>query len=568
MKKNAYLIFLCFLFLFTGSLHAQNLEWGRQASGGETEGWLAAADKFGNSFACGLMYRSSATFGSVYLSDSNNKIDIFLVKYAANGDVLWGRQTKGNSWPISITTDTFGNVYLLGIFDSAISLGTTILTDPSIQPMRSKYFIAKYNREGDLVWTRLGCSTASMVSPPNGGITTDLTGKIYVTVPLMRDTTILSGDTLISSGAYDVLVAKYDEGGNVIWHKQFGGEENDQPTGMYCNSKGHIYIDGLAASASITYGTSTVDGRSFDIFTAKMDTAGNFLWLRRAGGDYASFTGNVASDTADNAFVIASYRGTYMAFGADTVYNAGQGCIVLTKYNPTGEVVWVKNITVSGPLSLYGPKGYSVVVDPCGNIWICGTQMINTDTIHIDGNAIVPPPGSEDPMFIAGCHQDGTFFQYVALPSGGDDPYLNCIIACDRAGNIFVANDNISTMLIAGSDTLVSSASHELAYMAKYNPGLSCGSLAPIKTVQPNLDNQISIFPNPANTLFTIQMDSKKATSASVKLYNMLGVLLIDRPLTNYETMIRTDNLPSGVYNCLINIDGAFSENRRVIIVK
>ncbi|MBK6524012.1 MAG: hypothetical protein IPG08_17840 [Sphingobacteriaceae bacterium] len=108
-----------------------------------------------NVFVTGDFIGSYVNFGSITLlnPDPVNKTgSTFLAKYNTNGNILWAKNTTGNSvgsngcWPSALATDASGNVYLTGQFNtstvgfsSSVSLIKTGLTD---------VFLTKYNSSG------------------------------------------------------------------------------------------------------------------------------------------------------------------------------------------------------------------------------------------------------------------------------------------------------------------------------------------------------------------------------------------------------------------------------------
>ena len=85
---------------------------------------------------------------------------------------------------------------------------------------------------------------------------------------------------------------------------------------------------------------------------------------------------------------------------------------------------------------------------------------------------------------------------------------------------------------------------------------------------QNQLDNLISIFPNPNSGTFSVKMDKAIAKNAQLAIYDVEGKVVHQQQLTNQQTDITTQNLASGVY--IINIQ--LSENEMVkhklVIVK
>ncbi len=102
-------------------------------------------------------------------------------------------------------------------------------------------------------------------------------------------TLYLSSDTLLSYGNNDMFISKFDSAGNELWAKTFGGNnftflDWENVTGVYDTTYNCIYLSGKFFG-TIAFGSipilSSIGG--MDIFLAKMDTNGNFIWAKRAG---------------------------------------------------------------------------------------------------------------------------------------------------------------------------------------------------------------------------------------------------------------------------------------------
>ena len=94
-----------------GFAQSPNYLWAKSAGGNDYDyGYSVATDASGNCFVCGRFYSSSITFGSYTLNNAGD-YDIFLVKYAPDGNVIWAKSAGGTSEDdgISVATDASGN---------------------------------------------------------------------------------------------------------------------------------------------------------------------------------------------------------------------------------------------------------------------------------------------------------------------------------------------------------------------------------------------------------------------------------------------------------------------------
>jgi hypothetical protein len=136
---------------------------------------------------------------------------------------------------------------------------------------------------------------------------------------------IINGYTASSgAGGTDVLLAKTDKNGNLVWSKVYGNTGFEQSMGFIRNNKGEYIISGY------TTGMSTQAG----IFMMVTNSAGNLLWSK------VFPTGVLGSaclkQTADGGYIMGS------------AYLSGTGKGWLIKMDSTGTVSWSKKYGGSG----------------------------------------------------------------------------------------------------------------------------------------------------------------------------------------------------------------------------
>jgi hypothetical protein len=73
----------------------------------------------------------------------------------------------------------------------------------------------------------------------------------------------------VSNGKQDVVLAKVDKAGTVLWQKQWGHAENERPYQMVRHSDGSLYMTVMRRAD---------DGTLTDAYVTKFDTDGNLLW--------------------------------------------------------------------------------------------------------------------------------------------------------------------------------------------------------------------------------------------------------------------------------------------------
>ena len=262
-------------------------KWVSKAGGlGAEISYSIAIDKNNNSYITGSFSGTTDFGNSIYLTSSGSE-DIFIAKYDSLGICQWAVKASGDSSDLGrgITVDTLGNVYVIGFFLSPnIDFGNSqVLSNYGSEDI----FIAKYNNLGICLWAK---KAGGNISDYGYGITIDKAGSIYITGDF-SDTALFGGNTITSTDR-DIFIAKYNDAGNCIWAKKAGGIWADHGNSIATDNNGALFITGyFEGTAHFDIDSLICNGQS-DVFIARLDTSGNFQWVRGGGNvndDYGKF---------------------------------------------------------------------------------------------------------------------------------------------------------------------------------------------------------------------------------------------------------------------------------------
>jgi len=125
------------------------------------------------------------------------------------------------------------------------------------------------------------------------------------------------------------------------WVKHAGGAQSDTGQSIVTDSNGNSYIIGDFIG-SVNFGTFTLTSSVFnDIFIAKMDVNGNWLWAKKAGGSSSEYGTAIAIDGNGNCYVTGFFTGTSI-FGETSLISSGSADIFIAKLDSNGNWLWAK----------------------------------------------------------------------------------------------------------------------------------------------------------------------------------------------------------------------------------
>ncbi len=563
--KNILLAIVCICSSMITRSQSWNWAIGSAGSNNTVEATLVAVDPSGNIYSGGTFVCESGavTFGPITLPESNAYLRIFLVKADPTGNFQWVVTVDSSSGRLTaITTDSIGNLYVLGIYDSAICvIGSHTLHNPSVYPMN---FLAKYSPAGNALWAEniaAGIDPSGGVSYPSGGVATDMWGNVYVTTTFRTDTAIVGSFALINkgptTGTADIILAKYNTDGNNIWAKNFGGQSDDYSAVLSVAKGGDLYLSGQYTSATMNVGSDTLTDSFFAAgapypyqysFLARFDSSGAPRWAFDMRKHVSVF--GITTDARENLIAVGLADSNFI-IGSDTMNAIGPKNALLIKYDSSGEMLWANSASPG--------TAACVSADTCGNVWIAG-MCYPWGAMLFDGHSVFEPSILTDPMFIAeydacGKYVDGSASIYI---SGGDDLMG---MQLDGKGNLIIAGDYEETPIYFGADTLaLDTMVGEALFIAKYTyapltvPCMLC--TPPEQIVASPKTETITVFPNPVSEQLTIEAS---IIIRQIAITNLFGQTVYSRQHNSDRVAIDVADLPTGIY--FVKVNGSYVQN-------
>jgi hypothetical protein len=317
--------------------------------------------------------------------------------------------------------------------------------------------LRKVDPAGNLIWVKHFAGMSPGVYGLYGwAIDLDSSGNIYIGGTIRDSFDVDPGPlvyNLSTNGGEFAFILKLDSAGSFIWSKTIG---NNTITNNGSNMlsihiiKNAIYIAGdFMGSVDADFGPATVNitsassGSPFyaypDLFIEKMDTNGNFIWVKTIGGSGADVLASMDVDSISNLYFTGNYQSSVDFDPGPAVYTLTSPTtppsIVSTTYvvklDSSGNFIWAKSLTSNDN------QGASISVDRSANVVVTGYF---SDTVDFD-----PGPGiynlwsnSTRSAFSFKLKTNGDF-QWAKKTGGVGGLFGGRAVYTDDLGNIYTA---------------------------------------------------------------------------------------------------------------------------------
>ncbi|MCF8463675.1 MAG: T9SS type A sorting domain-containing protein [Flavobacteriales bacterium] len=267
-------------------------------------------------------FENRASFGSATIL-SNGLSDAFLMKMDMSGNAHWIRNGGGLEHDVaaSVAVGNDESVYIVGDFYDQAAFGSS-----QLQAMGSSdMYLAKFTENGNLEWVRTNGGTTVDVGTSVG---TDLNGKVFVS-GYFQGTTHFDNFSASALSYNDVFVSKFDSDGNCEWLSSAGSWGLDNCLGMAVAWDGSTYLTGFFEEEMFTQNVSFV-GNGYDIFVLNFNPDGSIKYGRNAGAASSDFGTGICLGP-DQSLYITGYYFFFADFDQITIGNADNGDCFLAR---------------------------------------------------------------------------------------------------------------------------------------------------------------------------------------------------------------------------------------------
>jgi len=388
MKIITKNLFLLIIPLFISSISfSQNFIWSRGGIGdgeahyGTPSIHCVTNDEKGSVYTAGA-FVDKMQFGTTLLTSYTTGLaDVFISKYDSRGNLKWVIQDGGISEdkPMAICYN-YGYIYIVGQFQQTATFGSTTFNE--VTGIASS-FIVKYDTTGNFIWARtISGNFSSETTAYIYSINADDSGNIIMGgMKYGHATTLFDTIAIIDQGGF---TTKYDSSGHALWVSMGICDVGICVNSVIADHAGNYYSTGrignylFTGSTPAVFGTDTIYSHAYtDIFLAKYNSEGMPIWAQSIGNGWYMDEGNdLAVDSLNNIYLAGSLDDSVFGKHLD---------FMISKYDPTGNLIWMKNTS--------GAYCRAISADKTGNIYFTGNLngsfILNNDTLVPQQTSIV-----------------------------------------------------------------------------------------------------------------------------------------------------------------------------------
>ncbi len=243
---------------------------------------------------------------------------------------------------------------------------------------------------------------------------------------------------------------------DINWAMQIGGEASDGITAMAQNDDDELIIGGLYGA---TFSTTVADLPEYggvDLFIAKINEAGELLWINSGGSADNDEVTDVVVDANQNIYVLGTYwlEATFDTITLQTT--AGSKAIFLNKYSNDGKLLWSKNISSNGAKSAVAIK-----VDANNDLLLTGYFG---NTLLMEEQTWLATADLD--LFVCKLTQNGDLVWLTQAGLLGDIKPVDLVVASD--GSVSISGTMLGQLAIA-QDTFQNNTNDLDVFVTKFS---------------------------------------------------------------------------------------------------
>ncbi len=456
----------------------------------------------------------------------------------------------GNIWGTDIVNLYNGSVLSVGYFTEDIRTADHWLY---ASEGAEDIFFVKHDVEGNRQWLK---TIGGIGADKCQSIAVDKLQGVWLTGSFTDEMDI--ENIRLTGTGQDTYFAKYNGLGYLLWAKALEGTGRNTGLAIETDNEHNAYLLG-SFQDDIQFGSKTSQNNDdySDMFLAKYDKDGNFIWRKHARSIATHFEkADMAVDNEGNILIYGAFRNgfSFTPYSEDAIYTTSfKEDLFLVKYNSNGDLLWTRQLgNTEDAMHLGG-----IETDRYGNILVNGGFEGRAEFEGVSLTA-----DGESSIFVAQYRSDGQL-DWVKKEGGANKDAATCIAVNPVHGNTYYAGFHYGDAQIEGEEFTSSPNVHNgfiVELGGQSNPAKNEETIEVVETVSESAMLVEKIYPNPFNKVIQVDIQSPRKEQITFDVYNMMGekALSEKHQLTegkNTISLTLKEKMPNGVYLLKI-IDG------------
>ena len=328
----------------------------------------------------------------------------YYILYVSVSILLFALPVQGQNWSwvqqwgtaqteqvTSIESLIDGSLVVSGNYQQQLDIGNQL---PIAR--ENDIFLASLSAQGQSNWNLAGGSAdddaaVALATDASGNI--NWTGSFWDTLQL--DFFLLPSPV---SGR-SLFVLQIDDQGNINWGEVIHGTGDKEVTDIEVSGDGDVYVSGHFTE-SLSIGDTLLNAvAERDIFLAKYDLDGNFIWATQLGKTGTHQAVSLAP-MPDGGVVLGGYfEGSIVWPGGEMAVTTPDDDACLFRFHPDGSVAWGLRAGAQ-----YQDRINAITTSPQGLVYIAGTFL---GVLDFGGDFVLETVGFNDNIFLAAFSASG-----------------------------------------------------------------------------------------------------------------------------------------------------------------
>ena len=331
--------------------------WAQGVGGNDVDETMDICSSSGDIISTGYFTNSVVFTPLITLTSASAGVpDIYISKSNSAGVIQWVVQAggSGSDRALSVKADASGNIYVTGFYYGSATFGSITLTSVS---GTQDIFIAKLNSSGNFIWA---VSAGGTMADMGNAIDVDGNGNVLVTGQFQGTatfgTSVLTSmmNPQISLPSIDVFTARYNKNGNFLWVRQGKAKYTDRGLDIATDASGNVFVCGQF-SDTILFSQVHNNPVMNAVFLIKYDSLGNEVWFRRASGTY-SIAYSLVINSNQDIYMTGDYQGNLAFYGTPNNFltDTYSKAVYIVKYSNSGSFIWAQSESSNNYISSRG----------------------------------------------------------------------------------------------------------------------------------------------------------------------------------------------------------------------